>query len=173
MGNRPTSYQVVEAVVARLDSEELPYLGEIWVTYIHTPDNQRRARESMLGSGLEPQIVEWATVVVTLLGGILLDAVKDELNEQVRGRMKPLFTLIGRRRAGKKAVQALQEAPVPVMDPETCTRLAETVRVKALTIWNDPERAVLLSDAVLGELLRAQEYKTAPDGSDDATPGSA
>jgi hypothetical protein len=144
MTEQRTTYQLVEAVVARLSPEELPFLPDLWSAYVRRPGDVERARERLLGAGILADVAAWAPLVVSFVGGAVLDAVKEEITEGSRG-------LLGRLTWRKDRKRALEE-PLPVFDDEQCRRIAASVQSRAEALGLDERRARLLRDAVVGEL---------------------
>ncbi|MEV4460138.1 hypothetical protein [Microbispora sp. NPDC049633] len=146
-----TTYQLVEAVVARLDQDELPQLPRLWDAYTRHPDGRERDREHLLGSGVLTEISAWAPIVVAFVGGAVLDALKEEITERSRDGIRTLFVWRRRRRQAMREVLA---EPLPPFDDVEQARIARSVRSKALALGLPEDKAQLLADAVSGELLR-------------------
>ncbi|MGW4640495.1 hypothetical protein ACWEN6_18315 [Sphaerisporangium sp. NPDC004334] len=158
-----TGYQVIEAVVARLDPDELPYLPEAWSLYAANPTRLNRRREQMLGGGIIPQLAEWAPLVATFVGGALADAMKDEIGDGARTGARLLFGRIGRRARARRDAQALATDPLPPLSVERCQWLAGKAYSDARAAGVPETRARLLMQTVLSVLLET-DTGHGPDG---------
>ncbi|MEU8251525.1 hypothetical protein [Nonomuraea sp. NPDC048916] len=153
MSEQRTAYQLVEAVVTRLDPDELPYLPQLWGVYVRHPDDLERAGERLLGSGVLADVAAWAPVVVSFVGGAVLEAAKQEISDRSRGGVRAAITWTRRRRARRAAL----EAPLPAFDDAQRHRIGESVLSRARALGMPEERAQLLADAVVGELQRSAD----------------
>lgn len=158
MSQRRTAYEIVEAVLTRLEPEELPYLPQLWAVYIKDPTDSERSRERLMGSGVLTEVTAWAPVVIAFVGGAVLDAAKEELSDQARGRIRDLVGRVTRR--GKAQIV---EEPLPPFDDLQRRRIGESVLSRALAMGLARPRAQLLADAVVGELHRDRQ----PDEPED------
>ncbi|MFF4198353.1 hypothetical protein [Nonomuraea sp. NPDC001831] len=147
MSEQRTTYELVEAVVARLRPDEVELVPDLWAAYVNHPDPER-AGERLLGSGVLADVAGWAPVVVSFVGGAVLEALKEEITERTRG----VFGWRARRKARR---QALTE-PL-ALNGEQRRRICAAVLSRARALGMSPERAQLLSDAVAGELQRESE----------------
>ncbi|MFF4415578.1 hypothetical protein ACFYY8_23855 [Streptosporangium sp. NPDC001559] len=159
MSQRRTPYEIVEAVIADLGPEELPFLPRLWAVYVRNPTDGR-ARERLMGSGILVEITAWTPVVISFVGGALLDAAKDEITDQARTGIRGLFGQVTRR--GRKR---LIEEPLPPFDDRQCRRIGEAVLSNALAAGLVEPRARLLADAVVGTLHRELGLDAPPDAS--------
>ncbi len=147
MSEQRTTYELIEAVVARLKPDEVELLPDLWAAYVDHPDPER-AGERLLGSGILADVAGWAPIVVSFVGGAVLEALKEEITERTRG----VFGWRARRKAKR---QALTE-PLTLSD-EQRRRIRAAILSRARAINMSPERAELLSDAVAGALQRESE----------------
>ncbi|MBB4917387.1 hypothetical protein [Streptosporangium saharense] len=149
MSQRRTAYEIVEAVLTRLGPKELPYLPQLWAVYVKDPTDSERSRERLMGSGILTEVTAWAPVVISFVGGAVLDAAKDELSDQTRAGIRGLVGRVARR--GKAQIV---EEPLPPFDDLQRRRIGESVLSRALAMGLPRPRAQLLADAVVGELQR-------------------
>ncbi|WP_336217012.1 hypothetical protein [Nonomuraea sp. LPB2021202275-12-8] len=146
MPEQRTPYEIVESVLTELSPEEVRHLPELWEIYLRDPRELERSSEQLLGSGVLAELAAWGPLVVTFVGGALLEAVREEITERARG----VFGFAARRRAAAQAV----EEPLRAFDPVQRRRIGAAVLSRARAFGMPEERAQLLADAVVGELQR-------------------
>ncbi|MFD0885232.1 hypothetical protein ACFQ08_11820, partial [Streptosporangium algeriense] len=173
MSQRRTPYEIVEAVLTRLSPEELPFLPQLWAVYVKDPTDSERARERLMGSGILAEVSAWAPVVISFVGGAVLDAAREEITDQTRTGIRGLLDRV----TGRGRNQVVEE-PLPPFDDPQRRRIGESVLSRALAMGMAPSRAQLLADAVVGELQRdphpALQRDPRPDlhSGSDPRPGS-
>ncbi|MEV8638263.1 hypothetical protein AB0395_42080 [Streptosporangium sp. NPDC051023] len=152
MSRQRTAYELVEAVLARLGPEELPFLPEIWALYVKNPGDIEREGERLLGSGILADVAAWAPVVVSFVGGAVLDAAREEITEHSRSGARGVLGWLLRR--GSRERRQAVEQPLPPFDDAQRRRIGESVLSRARALGMPQARAQLLADAVVGELQR-------------------
>jgi hypothetical protein len=140
-------------VLSDVAPEELPELPEVADEFFAAPQRTIGSRrDEALGFGVElalvaPYVLALATPVVTYLGGIVADGIKDAAIPIVADRTR---RLLRRRRPSPPA--ALPPG-VPALAPGQAREIRDQTRRYAQSLGLPPAQAEMLADALVGRLV--------------------
>jgi hypothetical protein len=142
------AYQVAEAMLRRLDAEEVDDLPLVWRSYLADPSSA--ARERLLGSGLGSSLMEWAPLVVAFLSTeVLLGAAVDSAKDGIRRRSFAMW------RKARRRFRRRRPRPVLIsFDERQLDVIAERAKTTALAANRAPEEANRFAEALVDALQR-------------------
>jgi hypothetical protein len=140
------AYQVAEAMLRRLDAEEVDDLPLVWRSYLADPSSA--AEERLLGSGLGSSLMEWAPLVVAFLSTkVLLGAAVDSAKDGIRRRSFAMWRKARRRfRRRRPVLISFDERQLDV--------IAEHAKTMALAANRTPGEADRFAEALVDALQR-------------------
>ncbi|MFY1696546.1 hypothetical protein [Solwaraspora sp. WMMA2101] len=154
---RTPAYRLIEEALTQLAPKELPFLPAVWDAFLADPGPHRRGRS--IGLVRFGEIVgdlgTWAPVVVSFLGGVLLNMMTDATAAGTTG----LFRRIAARSRRRRAARQLQAGALPDRQLTAAERadLVEQARTYAQAVGRTPadaDRLVRVTVIVIDRLSR-------------------
>jgi hypothetical protein len=143
-------YALAATILQELEPRELPALPAVWKAYARRPVRpvELPGKDHLIGGGLADQVIGWAPLVVAflcteVLRAAAVDEAKDGLRRGVRG-------LLGRLRRREYEPTLVP----PEFDDTEIERIRHKALETALALGEEPARATLFADAVVGGLSR-------------------